>query len=347
MHGACELRIEQREALTPGPTEILLEVQAVGICGSDLHLYNEGRIGTTALVGPFVPGHEFMGTVLQAGPAALDAGGLALQPGQRVAVEPHIACGRCTWCQQGQPNLCPDHTFVGLPGCDGALAEQMIVPAHQCFVIPPSISDNAGALLEALGVALHAASLARIRPGEGVVVAGLGPIGLMLVRLAARMGAAPLIAVDPLPWRVRFARRWGATHTHVGTLASLPERTRRACGPHGAPTVFEAAWAGTAIAECVQMAAPGARVVLVGIPSDDALSLTHSVARRKGLTLLFSRRMGAVMPLAIKLATSGNDGVNLDELVSHEWSLAQTPRAYSQNARYADAMIKSIVHPQR
>jgi L-iditol 2-dehydrogenase len=347
LHGSCDLRLETRVVGAPGDDAVLLAVGAVGLCGSDLHLYNEGRIGSTTLNGPFIPGHEFMGTVLQAGRTARDASDQPLRPGQRVAVEPHVACGRCVWCLRGQSNLCPDHFFLGLPGCDGALAERIVVPGRQCYPLPESMSDNAGALLEALGVAMHAASLSRIRPQEAVVVAGLGPIGLMLVRLAALMGAAPLVAVDPLPWRAQFARRWGATHVHAGTLASIPARLRRACGPHGSPTVFESAWAGPAVAECVQIAAPGARVVLVGIPSDDSFSLTHSVARRKGLTLLFSRRMGSAMPLAIKLASTPKQGVNLDELVSHEWRLDQVARAFSQNARYADHMIKSVVHPQR
>lgn len=194
---------------------------------------------------------------------------------------------------------------------------------------------------------MHAASLSRIRPQEAVMVAGLGPIGLMIVRLAALIGAAPLIAVDPLPWRAKFARCWGATHAHAGTLTSMPERMRRAAGQHGSPTVFETAWAGTAITDCVHAAAPGARVVLVGIPPDDSFSLPHSVARRKGLTLLFSRRMGAEMPLAIRLASSDHEGVNLDELVTHKWRLDQTARAFSQNARYADGVLKSVIHPQR
>lgn len=347
LHGSCELRVETRASVLPGEDGVLLSVGAVGVCGSDLHLYNEGRIGSTVLSGPFIPGHEFMGTVLQAGRAARDAAGQALIPGLRVAVEPHVACGRCVWCHRGQSNLCPDHHFLGLPGCDGALAERIVVPGRQCYPLPQSLSDNAGALLEALGVAMHAASLARIRPQEAVVIAGLGPIGLMLVRLAALMGAAPLLAVDPLPWRTQFARRWGATHVHAGTLASMPERMRRACGPHGCPTVFETAWAGTAIADCVQIAAPGARLVLVGIPADDSLALTHSVARRKGLTLLFSRRMGPAMPLALKFATASVGGINLDELVTHEWRLDETARAFSQNARYGDQVIKSVIHPQR
>ncbi|WP_246026491.1 zinc-dependent alcohol dehydrogenase [Oleiharenicola lentus] len=347
LHGPCDLRLETRQLRTPGDNDVIVSVGAVGVCGSDLHLYNEARIGTTKLAEPFIPGHEFMGTVVAAGPASSDALGQSLRLGQRVAIEPHIACGNCTWCMCGQSNLCPHHIFLGLPGCDGALAEQVIVPGRQCYPLPDSISDNAGALLEALGVAMHAASLARIRANEAVVVVGLGSIGLMLVRLAALIGAAPLIAVDPLPWRAKFARHWGATHTHTGTLNSMPERMRRASGPHGSPTVFETAWAGTAISDCVHAAAPGARVVLVGIPADDTFSLPHSVARRKGLTLLFSRRMGAEMPLAIRLASLSHEGVNLDELVTHEWRLDQTARAFSQNARYADGVLKSVVHPQR
>jgi len=345
LHAAFDLRLETKKLADLSKGEALIKVGAVGICGSDLHHYTLGQIGATASSGPFVLGHEFMGQVVAADRHARSAGGDPLRLGARVAVDPHIACGRCEWCLAGHPNLCPDHTFLGLPGCDGALCEQVVVPARQCHVLPGTISDNAGALLETLGVAIHAVWLAKMAAGKSVLVAGLGPVGLLIVRLAHLAGAHPIIGVDPLSGRTNLARRWGCTDTFTGTVEQLPEKLRTRLGPHGAAISVEAAWAGRAIDGCVQATAPGGRMVLVGIPRDDDCAMTHSVARRKGLTVLFSRRMGHEMGRAIGLASGKNPPVRLDELVTHEWALADAARAYSRNARYARGMIKSVIHP--
>jgi L-iditol 2-dehydrogenase len=348
LHSPFDLRLEPIP-LPPAPArgEVRIAVQAVGICGSDLHLYSIGQIGSSAISHPFVPGHEFMGTVSAVGPDAKAATGSPLKIGARVVVDPHAACGNCEWCEAGQPNLCPYHEFLGLPAKDGALCEQLNVLARQCYVIPPSISDNAAALVETLGVAIHAVDLAKLGVGRSVLVAGLGSVGLLILRLARLAGASTIIGVDPLPARTALARRWGATQVFTGEVEHLPSSMLEQAGPQGAHTVFEAAWAGTAVGACVRAAAPGGKVVLVGIPPDDACELTHSEARRKGLSLLFSRRMGPVMNRAIRLASGAKPAVALDELVTHEWPLRKAAQAYSQNARYAGGMIKSVIHPQR
>ncbi len=348
LYGARDFRLERMpHPRKPRTGEVLVGIRAVGICGSDLHLYTSGGIGSIRTEQPLIPGHEFMGKVMAIGPRSIGADGSALTIGQRVAVEPHIPCHHCEWCEAGNPNLCPNHRFLGVPPNDGALCEFLLVPARQCFVLPKSISDGAGALLEPLGVALHAVDLAKIKLGNTVVVAGGGPIGLMIGRLAILAGAKIVIVVDPLAHRTALARQWGVTHALTTKMESAVDRVRKITGPRGADVVFEVAWAGTALPACLQVAGPGTKVVLVGIPDDDDCRFVHSEARRKGLTLLFSRRMKQVYPRAIKLTEGRKPKIALDELISHQFSLSQTAKAFDLNARYADKMIKGVIHPYK
>jgi L-iditol 2-dehydrogenase len=286
-----------------------------------------------------------MGTVEAVDPGSLDGTHLPLEVGQRVAVDPQVACGQCRCCEEGHPNLCPHHTFFGLHPADGALRERMIVPAANCFPIPDSISDGGGAVLETLGVALHSVDLAHPRVARSGVVIGCGPVGLLVLRLARLAGLDPLIAIDPIVGRVNLARRWGATHGICTRSEDALAEVRQITGGEGADITFEAAWAGPSVGAAMTMAAPGGRVVLVGIPSDDSCAMAHSECRRKGLTLAFSRRMKHVYPRAIRLASGPVPAVAVDELISHIFPLAKTAKAFALNAAYKDDVIKAIIRP--
>lgn len=332
LHGPKDLRPEETPPpAAPGPGQVLIAVGAVGVCGSDLHMYETGKIGTTLVETPLVLGHEFGGTVIEVGPGALDGHAQPLQVGQRVAVDPQVACGHCRQCQEGHPNLCPRHRFYGVWPDDGALRGRMVVEARNCFPVPKSFSEATVALLETLGVAIHAVDLGKLRVAEGVGVIGCGPVGLLILRLAKLAGAGPLYAFDPLPWRRKKALELGADAAF-----------ERAPGPAAdLDVVFEAAWADASVQQAAEMARPGGRLVLVGIPSDDQLYLQHSTARRKGLSLIMARRMKHTYPRAIQLVASGQ--VDLEGLVSHRYSLEQTPQAYAANAAYAPGLLKAVI----
>lgn len=333
------------ECTPPAEQQALIEVGAVGVCGSDLHMFDTGGIGSIRGREPYVPGHEFMGTVVAVGREARDGNGAPLVAGTRVAVDPHIACRHCEVCEAGHPNLCPHHTFFGLPGLDGGLREKMLVPARNCFPIPKDISNGAGAILETLGVALHSVDLAKLRVGSSCAVLGCGPVGLLIVQLAHLAGAHHLVAVDPHPWRAENARMLGATHIIRSKAEDSINDIMRATDGRGCDIVFEAAWAGAAVQASVDIARPGAKVVLVGIPEDDDCSLTHSPARRKGLTLIFSRRMKHVYPRTIALTSGPRPRVELDMLITHEFPLEKAGEAFETNLRYDDGIIKAIIHP--
>ena len=342
LHGPKDIRIGSDVApAAPRPGEVTLKIRTVGVCGSDLHMYETGRIGYTTIAEPFILGHEFMGEVIALGDDALDGNHQPLQIGQRVAVEPAVPCWRCELCEHGHSNLCPNHYFYGLFPDAGALREQMIVSARNCFPMPESLSDDVGPLLETLGIAIHAIDLSKIRIGSTVAVIGVGPVGLLIMRLAVLAGASHVFVFDKLDWRLQKACDWGATQAKNVDRCDPVAFVNDVTGGRGVDIAIEAAWADHSVQQAVEMARPGGRLVLVGIAADDKLQFQHSVARRKGLTIVMSRRMKHTYPRAIELATSGK--VKLDELVSHRFELAQTAGAFASNAAYEEGINKVIL----
>jgi len=310
LYGTGDIRLDREPVPVAGPGEALVLVTATGICGSDLHWWDEAGIGDARLDRPLVLGHESAG-VIAAGP----------RRGERVAIDPAIPCEACAQCRAGWRNLCPRVRFAGHGGTDGGLREYLTWPARLLYPLPDALPDAAGALLEPLGVALHAADLGHLRLGGTAAVIGCGPIGLLLTELLRSAGAARVIAADPLPHRLRAAIDRGAEASPLGA------------GPTEAvaDVVFEVAGTDVAVDAALTAARPGGRVVLVGIPDGDRTSFRASLARRKGLTIAMSRRMNETYPRAIALASAGR--VDLDALVTHRIPLARAPEAFAVAAR--------------
>lgn len=346
LYAPRDLRIDQIEPPgEPGAEHVLLRVTAIGVCGSDLHTYLDGRIGDTAVQQPLIMGHEFGGVIEQVGANALDGGGEPLRVGQRVAVDPATPCWRCEMCEHGHPNLCRRLHFCGLFPDDGALCERMIVRARECFPVPDAISDAGAALLEPLGVALHAVDLGKVKVTSSVAILGCGSIGLMIAKLVRMSGAHPVYAFDKFQWRADKAKTWaGVTDAWSVDAVDPIRKIEEVTGGRGVDVVFEAAWADHSIAQAAEMARLGGRVVLVGIPSDDQIAMKHSTARRKGLTILMSRRMKHVYPRVIRLVTQQN--VDIDGLISHRFSLAQADQAFALNVDYPEGIIKVVITPE-
>jgi len=342
LHGPKDIRVAaEPEPPPPARGEVTLAIKTVGLCGSDLHMYETGRIGYTVASQPFILGHEFMGVVAALGAGALDGAHQPLQVGQRVAVEPAVPCWRCELCERGHPNLCPNHYFYGLFPEDGALRERMNVSARNCFPLPDAISDEVGPLLETLGVAIHAIDLSKIRIASSVAVIGAGPVGLLIARLAILAGASQVFAFDKFDWRVQKARDWSATYAYNVDDCDPVDVVMDLTGGRGVDVAIEAAWSDHSVQQAAEMARYGGRLVVVGIAPDDRLRLQHSTARRKGLTIMMSRRMKHTYPRAIELARSGK--VKLEEMVSHRFDLSQTAAAYACNAAYERGINKVIL----
>jgi len=331
LHGIRDVRLGDEPVRDPAPDEALLRVAAVGLCGSDLHWFAEGRIGDAVLDRPLVLGHEPVAVVAD-GPRA----------GERVAVDPAIPCGRCGPCLDGGENLCLAIRFAGHGVTDGALRQLMPWPERLIHPIPDSLPDDAATLLEPLGVALHALELARVGPGASAGVFGCGPLGLLLVQVLRLEGADVALAPAPLAHRVEAARALGATtalQTRRAGPDVLPARLR-----DGLDVAFDVAGDDDAVATALDTLRPGGLLVLVGIPTGDRTSFAASVARRKGLTIVLCRRMHARhLERAIALAERGD--VELASLVTDRFPLSRAAEAFAALAERRG--LKVVVEPQR
>jgi L-iditol 2-dehydrogenase len=332
LHNAADLRVADEQVPAPSAGMCLVRVTAVGICGSDLHWWTEGAIGDAVLGSPLVPGHEAAG-VIASGP----------RQGERVAIDPAIACGTCPQCLRGYRNLCVNMVFAGHGAQDGALREYLAWPSHLLHRLPDELSDADGALLEPLGVAVHAADLGHLRLAGSAAVIGCGPIGLLLIQVLRAAGASSVVAVDPLPQRRATARRLGADlaidPAQAGDAVDVaPGAEDGAWTRSGVDVAFEMAGTDDGVQLAFALVQAGGRVVLGGIPGDDLIRFQASVARRKGLTIAMARRMNETYPRAIGLAAAGK--VDL-AIVSDRFPLVKASDAFSHAA--ARSGLKTIV----
>lgn len=333
LHGIRDIRVVDRPAPEPTNGTVRLRVAAVGVCGSDLHSYLEGSTTGKAAIKPFVLGHELTGVIT---PEIADK--VALPAGTLVAVDPAVPCGRCEWCERGHTNLCPHVHFLGYAPNDGGMAEYVAVPPSSLHPLPAGLDAADGVLLETLGVAIHAMDLARPKLMETVAVLGCGPVGLLLQQVARLCGASRVFAVDPLGYRAALAKKLGADDA-FDSFAGVQSATQG----RGADLVLEATDSPLGFEHAAKACRIGGRVVIVGIPEGNQYTLSAAEARRKGLSIKFSRRMPEVYPRAIALAQSGR--VDLKPLASHHFDLARTGEAFALQAAHGDGIIKAIIHP--
>ena len=311
LHGMGNLQIHEEPVPVAGVGEKLVRIKSVSLCGSDLHWFAEGGIGDAKLEHPLILGHEFAGET---------------EDGQRVAIDPAIACGYCEFCKYGYPNLCENIIFAGHGKHDGALREYASFPTRCLFPLPDSLSFADGAILEPLGVAIHAVDLGNIKAGMTVGVFGCGPIGLLIIQMAKLSGAANIIATDKLPHRVEATKRFGASQAFLVQDNSQLNEIRAATNGRGVDVAFEAAGVQETVDASVAAVIPGGKVILVGIPDDDKTSFSASVARRKGLTIKLVRRMKHTYLRAIELVSKGL--VDVRSLVTHRFPLEQASEAF-------------------
>jgi len=320
LHGKGELRLHEEPIPTPQAGEALVRVKTVGVCGSDVHWFTEAGIGTDHLSHPLVLGHEFAGVV--------ENGEFT---GQRIAVDPAIPCGTCEFCREGNPNFCESMRFAGHSIVDGALREYLNWPSRNLFPLPDELDEVEGAMLEPLGVAIHAVNLAHLQPGMSVGVFGCGPIGLLILQLARLNGTTQRIATEILPHRLAVARDNGATEVFPAEGGRENPRIWEATHRRGVEVAFEVAGENEAVETAVASARSGGKVILVGIPKVDSTTFTASTARRKGLTIKLVRRMKHTYPRAIKLVQSGL--VDVRSLVTHRFKLENSAQAFATAER--------------
>jgi len=315
VHGPGVLRLHDEPVPTPGTGEALVRVTAVGICGSDVHWWKEGCIGGDKIIEPLVLGHECAG-VIESGS----------RKGARVAIDPAIPCLRCEFCQQGNQNLCVNLRFAGHAPVDGGLRQYIAWPEHCLVPLPDSMSDAVGAMLEPLGVALYSVDRGEVRPGTTVGVFGCGTIGLSVIQIARAAGATNIYATElaGLPHRIKAAQSFGATVFEKGQEEN---EIVKATGGRGLDVAFEAAGDPRAVESAIAAIKPGGQVVLIGIPREDRIAFTASIARRKDLIIKVIHRMKHAYPRAMQLVSTGR--VDVTSLATHRFPLSEVVSAYS------------------
>ena len=319
------------------PGDVLLQIETVGVCGSDIHYYKEGRIGGQVIEHPATLGHECAGTVVEVG--SVVAG---LEAGQRVAIDPAISCGQCDQCQQGRAHTCRNLQFLGCPGqAPGAATEYITIAAESCYPIPDSMTMVQAALVEPLSVGIHAVRLAEMQPGGAVAVLGSGPIGLSVLLAVGALCPSRTYVTDLLDNRLELAKRCGADWTGVPTSEDVVKAILKE-EPDGLDCVFECAGRQETLGQAVELLKPGGTLVLVGIPETDRVSFEMDSLRRKELRLLNVRRQNDCTKAAIDLVASG--AVIVDPLATHHFTLDETKAAFDHVADYADGIVKAIIH---
>jgi L-iditol 2-dehydrogenase len=345
LHGVRDVRLEQRPVPTPQPHEALVRITRVGVCGSDMHYFTQGRIGDHVVRAPMVLGHESAGVV-----AALGSAVSGLAVGDRVTIEPGYTCRQCRYCKSGHYNLCPHVTFMATPPIDGAFCEYVTWPADFIYRLPDSLSDEAGAMMEPLSVGLWAAQRGAVQPGDTVAVFGAGPIGLLTLQACRAAGATTLIAVDIEDSRLQHALRLGATHFINDRDRRAVERIREIVAGadstlplayRGVDIAFETAGALPTTRNTLAVTRPGGVAVLVGLPPDPLVELDIVAAAHKEIDIRGQFRYANRYPRAVALVESGR--IDVDSLVTHHFPLEQASEALIFADEHKDLTLKVMI----
>ena len=332
-------QMELRQAPAPrlsGPRDVLLRVDTLGVCGSDIHYYTQGAIGSGPATFPQLLGHELAATVAETGAEVQN-----LRPGQRVAVDPLVACGECDQCRAGRKHTCRKQQFLGNPGqLPGALVEYLVMPAACCSPVPDSLNDDEAALVEPLSIGVYAAQLAQLKPGARVGIVGSGPIGLCTLLAVRAQAQAAVYATDLVDERLAVARACGAAWTGNPRREDVVAAVR-CLEPLGMDAVFECAGEQEAIDQSLELLKPGGTLLIVGIPELDRISLNINLMRRNELRIINVRRQNECVERAIELIAGGR--VDVRPLVTHHFRLEETARAFELVSARRDGVVKAII----
>jgi L-iditol 2-dehydrogenase len=331
LHGPGDVRVEERAVPEPGPREVLVEIAAVGVCGSDVHYYEHGRIGSFVVRDPMVLGHESSGRI-----AALGEGATKHAVGDRVALEPGVPCGRCRECRAGRYNLCQDVKFFATPPIDGAFANYVTIHEDFAFALPDNVSDDAGALMEPLSVGVWACRRAGVTAGDRVLVTGAGPIGQLAAQCARAFGATEVIVTDVNPHRLELAARTAATRT-----VNVAEEPLEDAGIE-VDALIECSGHPASVRAGLAALRPAGTAVMVGMgPEEDAV-VPMSLIQNRELWLTGTFRYANTYPTAIALAAQGL--VDLEAIITGHYGLDDAEAALRAGREDATA-VKVMVRP--
>lgn len=336
MLGIGRMGFEERPVPQPKAGEVLVKLEYVGICGSDIHYYETGRIGDYVVEPPFVLGHEPGGTVV-----ALGEGVTHLKVGDRVALEPGKTCGHCEYCREGKYNLCPDVVFFATPPVDGVFCEYVAHEADLCFKLPDNVSTLEGALIEPLAVGFHAANQGGAHAGQTAVVFGAGCIGLMSMMALKAEGVNNVYVVDVMDKRLDKAMALGATGVINSQKCDLKAEIDALTGGRGVDLVIETAGMEITTRQAIEIARKGSNIVLVGYSKSGEMTLPMSLFIDKELSFKSVFRYRHIYPMAIEAVASGR--VNLKDVVTNIFDLDDVQTAMDRSVSDKADIVKSVV----
>lgn len=336
MHGTNEMVWKDVPTPVAKDNEVLVKVDVVGICGSDVHYYQHGRIGDFVVEGDFILGHECAGEVVSVGSKVKN-----LAVGDRVALEPGKTCGKCEFCKDGRYNLCPDVEFFATPPYHGVLTNYVTHPEDMCFKLPDNVSNVEGALVEPLAVGLHAANQGGVKLGDTVVVYGSGTIGLVSLLASKAKGASKIIVVDILENRLKTAKRLGATHVINSREEDVVKTVAAITEGKGADVVIDAAAAEATVKQTVEVLKIGGTIVLVGMTPKDEIEFNFMKLQGKEGIFKTIFRYRNLYPVAINAIASG--AINVKDIVSHEFDFENTKEAFDFVVNNAKDVVKAVI----
>ena len=334
-----KVEIQVKEIPSPKEDEVLVKVEYVGICGSDLHYYESGRIGDFIVKPPFILGHEAAGIVVNTGEKVKH-----LKEGDRVALEPGKTCGHCEACKSGKYNLCDDVIFFATPPVDGVFQEYVAHEANLCFKLPENVTTMEGALIEPLAVGLHAANQADAGLGKTAVVTGAGCIGLVSLLALKAKGASKVIVVDVVKKRLDKALELGADAVIDGSRQNTVEEILRFTDGKGQDIGIETAGSQITAGQLIKSAKKGSTIVLVGYSANGEMTLPVGTVLDKELIFKSVFRYRNIYPMAIEAVARGK--INIKDIVTHTFLLDDIQNALTSCVENKADIVKGIIKVQ-
>jgi L-iditol 2-dehydrogenase len=317
-------------------TDVLLKIAYVGICGSDIHYYEEGKVGTQVVIYPYRIGHECSAIVAQVGKAVKN-----VKVGDKVVVEPAVSCHKCDQCKMGRENTCRSLQFLGTPGQgDGCLCEYLVMPEESCLVVNDKLTLVQAALCEPLTIGVYSVKQGWGPYTDKIAILGSGPIGLSCMTAARIMGAKKIYMTDKIDSRLAVAKKHGADWTGNPNEIDIVKQISE-LEPLGIDAVYECAGQQSTIDEGIKLLRPGGKIVLVGIPRDNRIAVSIDQARRKEITIINIRRQNRSTPESIELIATKK--ANIDFMVTHRFAFKDAIKAFEIAAGYKDGVLKAMI----
>ncbi len=333
-------QIEMREMPTPEiihDTDVLIRMKSVGVCGSDLHYFTTGRIGTQVVKFPFTLGHEGAGIVDKVGKSVKK-----IKPGDRVAIDPAMPCGQCSQCKAGRPHTCHNLKFLGCPGqANGCLSEYIVMPEHTCIKMADTLSFEEACISEPLAIGVYAVLQSIPMKNVSIGILGFGPIGMSIMLPAIAWGAGNVYVTDKINSRLQIAKQagaaWAGNPDHEDVVGEI-----RQSEPLLLDAVFECCGKQEAMNQAVELVKPGGKIIIVGIPEFDNWSFNAHEIRRKEITIQNIRRQNNCTEKALEMIEKRE--INAGLFVTHRFSFHETHKAFKLVSNYEDGVMKAMIN---